>query len=386
MSLPQESDDLTPTNGSTADSPTQSALHIIGGVTKEGTRQVKRQQAVTQAFERMSGSSADRPAQKSADTHNSAVPQPGQQFGRFTLTEELGRGFSSVVFRAHHTMLDIDVALKVLLDRNLDEEALKLVYREAHILATLNHPGIIRILDFDRFSDYHVVILEMVDGLNLRTMVEQEGHLKQSLVIDIVRQAASALRYAHTRGVIHNDIKPANILLTKEGGVKVADLGMAKVVSQGHDASSAQVCGTPAYISPEMVTNGLRAADHRSDIYSLGVSMYQCLTGSLPFQHAEPYQLLMKHVNEEAPALTQVDRSIDLGLATLVACMMSKRPEDRPQTYDQLLDDLTVLQESIAAHDDDDSHMELIFEKPAVAEPEMTPERASLLQRLFRRK
>jgi serine/threonine protein kinase len=385
VSLPDEPDDLNP-SAIPSESPTQSALRIIDSLAKEGARQNKRVQAVTQAFERMSGSSAGRPAQKAPDSRQGAVPQPGQKFGRFTLTEELGRGYSSVVFRAHHTMLDIDVALKVLLDRNLDEESLKLVYREAHILATLNHPGIIRILDFDRFSDYHVVILEMVDGLNLRTMVEQQGRLKQSLVIDIVRQAASALRYAHTRGVIHNDIKPANILLTKEGGVKVADLGMAKVVSQGHDASSAQVCGTPAYISPEMVTNGLRAADHRSDIYSLGVSMYQCLTGTLPFKDSDSYQLLMKHVHEEAPALTEIDRTIDLGLATLVACMMSKRPEDRPQTYDQLLDDLTVLQESVDAQDDDDSHMELIFTKPDIAEVASNSGRTSFLQKLWRRK
>jgi len=208
--------------------------------------------------------------------------------------------------------------------------------------------------------------------------------MKPSLVIDVFAQAASALQYAHSKGVVHNDIKPANILLMKEGTVKVADLGMAKVVSQGHDiANSTQVCGTPAYISPEMVSQGLRAADHRSDIYSLGVSMFQCISGQLPFNHTDPYQLMVAHVQEEAPPLTELVKCVDIGLATLVACMMSKRPEDRPQTYRQLLDDLKVIQESLES-DDDSSHMEIFFDQTARAQPEQ-PQGQGLLNRLFRR-
>lgn len=355
--------------------PTEVALDAL----REGTRRLQRARVATAAFARM----AETPA---AELHpvrhrNDGTPKAGDRLGRFHLVGELGRGFSSVVFKAHHAMLDIDVALKVLLDRKLDEKALASVFREAHLLATLNHPGIIRILDFDRIDDWHIVILEFVDGLSLRTLVEQEGKLAQTLVIDLVRQAAEALRYAHKKGVVHNDIKPANILLTTEGGVKVADLGMAKVVSQGHEiAASTQVCGTPAYISPEMVSHGLRAADHRSDIYSLGVSMFQCLAGRLPFTYEDPYQLMVAHVQEEAPALIEIDPQIDLGLATLVACMMSKRPEDRPQDYGQLIDDLTVIQESLEQVSED-SHLELIFEPRAASEPA-----PGILQRLFRRK
>lgn len=357
--------------------PTEAGLEVI----KDSTRRLERARVATAAYTRMV---EETPAAGVLQLHQpkEAALKPGMRLGRFHLTSELGSGFSSVVFKAHHAMLDIDVALKVLLDRNLDEKALTCVYRESHLLATLNHPGIIRILDFDRIDNWHIVILEYVDGLSLRTLAEQQGRMKQTLLIDIVRQAAEALRYAHGKGVVHNDIKPANILLTKEGSVKVADLGMAKVVSQGHEiAASTQVCGTPGYISPEMVSQGLRAADHRSDIYSLGVSMYQCLSGRLPFAYDDPYRMMVAHVQEEALPLTELDKTLDLGLATLVACMMSKRPEDRPQDYGQLIDDLKVIQESIEATSDD-SHMELFFDPPKPG-LEATP---GLLQRLFRRK
>jgi eukaryotic-like serine/threonine-protein kinase len=358
--------------------PTEAALEVI----KASTRRQERARIATAAYNRLID---ETPAAGVLTAPPSRKDQPdvGDRLGRFHLTAELGRGFSSVVYKAHHAMLDIDVALKVLLDRNLDEKSLACVYRESHLLATLNHPGIIRILDFDRIEDWHIVILEYVDGLSLRTLSEQQGPMKPSLVIDVFEQAAEALEYAHSKGVVHNDIKPANILLMKDGTVKVADLGMAKVVSQGHEiANSSQVCGTPAYISPEMVSQGLRAADHRSDIYSLGVSMFQCLSGQLPFNHTDPYQLMVAHVQEEAPPLTDLVKCADIGLATLVACMMAKRPEDRPQTYRQLLDDLKVIQESLE-NDDDSTHMEIFFDH--APRPQSQPEGQGLLNRLFRR-
>jgi len=355
--------------------PTEAGLEIL----KNSTRRLERARVATTAYNRQAD---ETPAAGVLSQRISKKAQPavGERLGRFHLTAELGRGFSSVVYKAHHAMLDIDVALKVLLDRNLDEKALACVYRESHLLATLNHPGIIRILDFDRIDDWHIVILEFVDGLSLRALSEQQGPMKPTLVIDVFVQAAEALRYAHTKGVVHNDIKPGNILLMKDGTVKVADLGMAKVVSQGHEiATSTQVCGTPAYISPEMVSQGLRAADHRSDIYSLGVSMFQCLSGLLPFNHSDPYQQMVAHVQEEAPPLIELVKCIDIGLATLVACMMSKRPEDRPQDYRQLIDDLKVIQESLES-DEDSSHMEIFFDQPQ--EPAQSQ---GLLNRLFRR-
>lgn len=360
--------------------PTEAALEVL----KASTRRQERARIATAAYNRLID---ETPAAGVLMNQTSRKGQPGvgDRLGRFHLTAELGRGFSSVVYKAHHAMLDIDVALKVLLDRNLDEKSLACVYRESHLLATLNHPGIIRILDFDRIDDWHIVILEYVDGLSLRTLSEQQGPMKPSLVIDVFEQAAEALEYAHSKGVVHNDIKPANILLMKDGTVKVADLGMAKVVSQGHEiANSTQVCGTPAYISPEMVSQGLRAADHRSDIYSLGVSMFQCLSGQLPFNHTDPYKLMVAHVQEEAPPLTELVKSIDIGLATLVACMMAKRPEDRPQTYRQLLDDLKVIQESLES-DDDSTHMEIFFDHSPRRPSQPQPEGQGLLNRLFRR-
>ncbi len=372
-----QDDNLSPTGHSYANEPTEVALEVL----KEGTRRMVRAKVATQAAKRVVDETPAANVLAPPRPPKDGAPGVGEHLGRFLLTDELGRGFSSVVYKAHHKMLDIDVALKVLLDRNLDEKSLECVYRESHLLALLNHPGIIRILDFDKIDNWHIVILEFVDGLALRTLSEQQGQMEATLVIDVILQAAQALRYAHQKGVIHNDIKPANILLMKDGAVKVADLGMAKVVSQGHDlAASTQVCGTPGYISPEMVSQGLRAADHRSDIYSLGVSMFQCLAGRLPFLQEDPYQLMVAHVQEEPPALIELLPKIDIGLATLVACMMSKRPEDRPQNYDQLIDDLKVIQESLEAGASD-SHMELFFDQSQA--PGDQP--AGFLKRLFRR-
>lgn len=302
-----------------------------------------------------------------------AGPKLGDRFGRFTLTEELGRGFSSTVFRAHHEMLRIDVALKILLDTQMDAKALEYVFREAHLLATLNHPNIIRILDFDKLNGYHLIVLEFIDGMSLSDMIRQEGRIPPLDLMDVVKQTVTALSYAHKRGVVHNDIKPANIMLTREGDVKVADLGMARVAHRQPSAPAPgsgghpTVCGTPAYISPEMITGGLAAADHRSDIYSLGVSMYQCLTGRLPFTAdpgAGPYALLLHHVKTEPPDILEALPDLEPGLGILIRCMMAKNPADRPQSYDELLADISVLQEAMESAGSSASSVALVFDPP----------------------
>jgi len=336
-------------------------------------------------------------------------PKLGDRFGRFTLTEELGRGFSSTVFRAHHEMLRIDVALKILLDRQMDKKALDYVYREAHLLATLNHPNVIRILDFDQLNGYHLIVLEFIDGMSLGDMVRQDGRIPPIDLMDIIKQTVTALAYAHKRGVVHNDIKPANIMLTREGDVKVADLGMARVAQHSQTGAAAAgtplgtpigtpgsgghpvVCGTPAYISPEMITGGLAAADHRSDIYSLGVSMYQCLTGRLPFTAepgAGPYALLMQHVKSEPPDILESMPELEPGLGILIRCMMAKNPADRPQSYDELLADLSVLQEAMESAGSTASSVAIVFDPPTTTSsgrlPPQNPEQSrSWIKRWF---
>lgn len=290
------------------------------------------------------------PVQAAQPARSGGGPRSGMRLGRFTLTETLGEGYSAIVFRAHHEMLDIDVALKVLLNRDMGERERRCVYREANLLARLNHPNIIRLLDFDILDGYHVLILEYVDGTSLRSLIDQQEDVDQALLVTMMRQVAVALGYAHGRGVIHNDIKPANILLTREGDVRVADLGMARVLRGGSTEISgghSMVAGTPAYVSPEMVQRGLAAADHRSDIYSLGVTMYQCLAGRLPFTQPALLELLAAHVGQRPTPLAEVRPAVDESLSTLVDCMMAKNPAERPQSYEELNADLGVIAEAL---------------------------------------
>lgn len=303
------------------------------------------------------------------------LPKVGDRIGKYDLISELGRGFSSIVFRAHHRMLGIDVALKILLRTDQDSEMLSGSYREANLLAQLNHPNITRVLDFDEHGDWHFLVLEYVNGSDVRALIQRAGRVEQLLLVGLIQQTCEGLRYAHQLGVIHCDIKPANLLLTDDGKLKVADLGLAKISGQGqvqtkYKSGTTGAGGTPLYIAPEMATGGFDSADHRSDIYSLGVSMYHALTGSPPFMHENPYELVRMHILDPVPALALRCPGLDFSLVALVTCMLAKNPKDRPQSYDEILADLRIISESISTASDDDSSVQLFFRPDGTIAPE----------------
>jgi predicted Ser/Thr protein kinase len=224
----------------------------------------------------------------------SAAPPPkelARHFPQLEILELLGQGGMGIVYKARQPGLDRLVALKILpVEAGRDPAFAERFAREARALARLTHPGIVAVYDFGQSDGRFYLLMELVDGVNLRHLLQQ-GRLKPEEALKIVPQLCEALQYAHEQGVVHRDIKPENILLDRRGHVKIADFGLAKLLGQ-KDADSAltgsrQVMGTPHYMAPEQMERPL-AVDHRADIYSLGVVFYEMLTGELPLGRFDP--------------------------------------------------------------------------------------------------
>lgn len=215
------------------------------------------------------------------------IPTPEELASRFPhleILEQIGHGGMGVVYRARQRDLDRIVALKILRsDIETDRNFADRFQREARAMARLNHPNIVTVYDFGRQDELYYFLMEYIDGTNLR-QVEQTGQLTPLQALAIVPQVCGALQYAHEQGVVHRDIKPENILVLRDGRVKIADFGLAKLTGQaddGHLTGTWQVMGTPHYMAPEQVERPT-TVDHRADIYSLGVVIYEMLTGELP--------------------------------------------------------------------------------------------------------
>ena len=270
----------------------------------------------------------------------------GTVLGKCLLTERIGQGGAGVVFRALHQGLNIPVAVKVLHTDNLrgDAAAFEQLRTEARMMAWLNHPNIVRIWDFDDSGDFPFLVMEYVNGLTLRELIAQSGALRPERAVRIVRQVAQALEAAletEGGGIIHRDIKPANILLAKDGQAKLADLGLAVMVGHraGMSATGDVLVGTAAYMSPEQaMTDG--AVDHRSDIYSLGATLYHAVTGQVPFKGRNLMETMLKHAKEPPVPPHQLVGEIDAKLSETVLRMLAKDPADRHQSYGELLGDL----------------------------------------------
>ena len=279
--------------------------------------------------------------------------QPGMRLGRCVLIEMIGKGTFGMVFRALHQTLNITVAVKILHKKMVEQDPVTLVRLkgEAQLLAQLNHPNIVRILDFDDGA-LPFIVLEMVEGLSLSELIHQCGGMRTERALPLFIQIAHALDAALEYDIVHRDVKPANILVTKKGVAKLADLGLAVVNSDIEPAQYAQSktipIGTSAYICPEQV-KGDDPIDFRSDIYSLGVSFYHTLSGRIPFRGRSSREVMLKHVREEAPPLRQFVPDIDPRMEEIIRNMMAKDPNDRYQSYAELIDDLNSIGKSVPA-------------------------------------
>ncbi len=277
--------------------------------------------------------------------------QEGQLIGDYRIISRIGSGGMGQVYRAEHLLMKRSVAIKFLSNRiKHDQHAQRRFEREMTSLATLSHPNIVAAYDARRDQNHLFLVTEWIDGIDLSKHVRQHGPLSVELAVRCCKQASQALHYAHGRGIIHRDVKPSNMLLAGDGTLKLLDLGLAKVLWEANDETAASdaltkstlVLGTASFISPEQARNPLNI-DARSDIYSLGCTLFYLLSGHPPYQADHAVDLLAAHLQAPIPKLCEENREVPEELSELVARMMSKLPTERPTSMNDVESSLDSL-------------------------------------------
>lgn len=270
----------------------------------------------------------------------------GTRLGHYELTEFVGGGGMGAVFRATDTRLGRTVAVKVLSRDHSDEETLRRFRNEAQSAARLDHPNIARVYDVGEDRGWNFIVFEFIEGVNLRDRVQSAGPLELEEALLYVLQVAEALEHASSRDVVHRDIKPSNVLVTASGQVKLVDMGLARLhqveAPAGDITASGVTLGTFDYISPEQARDP-RLADVRSDIYSLGCTLFFMLTGQPPFPEGTALQKLLRHNSDEPPDVRQFRPDLPPQVSALIRKMLAKRPEQRHQSAAELIAELIVL-------------------------------------------
>jgi serine/threonine-protein kinase len=267
----------------------------------------------------------------------------GRTLGKCLLIEELGRGGWCTVFRALHQSLQLSVAVKVLhvpADDPWLASARAQLRSEARLLARLCHPHIVRLFDFADDPALPYLVLECVDGPSLRELIRQSGRLQPQRARAVMRQVARGLLALRSIGAVHRDIKPGNLLMARDGNVKIADFGQAilpaEVDESATDSEPREVAGTVAYVAPEQFL-APALVDHRSDLYSLGVTFYEAVTGQLPFQGRSRMEVLMQHAHARPASPQSLVPELDPAMAELILRLLAKDPDDRPRDAAEVL-------------------------------------------------
>jgi eukaryotic-like serine/threonine-protein kinase len=261
--------------------------------------------------------------------------------GRYQIVSELGRGSMGVVYQGFDPVIGRTVAIKTMLIEGLStaefQEYKTRFQREAQAAGILAHPNIVTVYDFGEDEGVLFLAMEYLEGKSLQAIVEKQHILPLETIVPMFDQVCSALDHAHTHKIVHRDIKPANIMILDSGLVKVTDFGIAKMMSMGM-TQAGQVLGTPNYMSPEQVKG--RAVDGRSDIFSLGVILYELVTGEKPFGGQNITTVIYKIINENPIPPRELDATIHPGLSYVIQKSLAKSPEERYQTCRELADDL----------------------------------------------
>jgi len=265
----------------------------------------------------------------------------GERLGHFLIRAEIGRGGMGTIYFATDTTLGRDVALKVVHPQLADNPQLMERFKiEAMTQARLSHPNIVTIFSFHRIEDEYVIAMEYVAGRSLKEMLQERKHLQPEEAVDLIVQVAEGLRYAPARNVIHRDIKPANILVDREGRVKISDFGIAKILGAQGLTKTGMLIGTPWYTSPEQIIG--REIDFRSDLYSLGVTFYEVLTGRVPFDSEtnSEFQIQKAHLETPPPRPSIYNPEIGIKLENFILKALQKKAEKRFQSARDMIDDL----------------------------------------------
>ncbi len=259
--------------------------------------------------------------------------------GRYEILGVIGKGGMSVVYKARCHRLNRLVAVKILKDENLqDEEFRRRFHAESQAVAMLSHPNIVSVYDVSVGAEADYIVMELIDGITLKEYMQgKKKALSWKETLHYATQIAKALEHAHSRGIVHRDIKPHNVMLLKNGTVKVADFGIAQIVNQSNTMTK-EALGSVHYLSPEQAKGG--RVDNRSDIYSLGVVMYEMLTGKTPYEGENPVAVAIQHINGGAIKPSALNPGIPKGLEQIVMCAMSRDLSDRYASATDMLRDL----------------------------------------------
>ena len=272
---------------------------------------------------------------------------------RYELLEKVGEGGMAVVYKARCNKLNRYVAVKILKNEYSDnDEIVSKFKREATAIAKLSHNNIVNVLDVGTQGDINYIVMEYVDGKTLKEVVEEFGKISCETALTIAIQIAKALECAHKNGIIHRDIKPQNILVTSDGLVKVTDFGIAKIADSATLTNTSTILGSAHYFSPEQAKGGF--IDNKTDIYSLGIVMYEMLTGKLPFEADSPVTIALKHLQEDPVPPKELNPKIPESLNKVVLKCMEKDANNRYQNVNELISDLQKIKQNPDAQIGDD--------------------------------
>ena len=262
--------------------------------------------------------------------------------GRYEILKRVGSGGMADVYMAKDHKLNRNVAVKVLKSEYVeDEKFLRKFETEAQAVARLSHPNIVNVYDVGIEDGINYIVMELAEGITLKEYIRKKGYLSPKETVEISKQIASAISHAHKNHIIHRDIKPQNILVSDTGIIKVTDFGIAKATSGNTVTSTATAMGSVHYISPEQAKG--RFCDEKSDIYSLGITMYEMVTGHVPFDHENGVTIALMHLQNEITPPSQIREGIPDSLEKIILKCTMKKPEERYQTADELIDDLRLV-------------------------------------------
>ena len=268
--------------------------------------------------------------------------------GEYQLLRKIAEGGMGEVYEAMQLKLDRRVAVKILTARlALQPDFLQRFEREAKSAAALNHPNVVQVYDFGEAEGRYYFVMELIEGEDLANHVKQHGKMPVAEALAVVEQTAHALKAAAAKAIIHRDIKPANLLLTRDGRIKVSDLGLAKRLTDDDMTVTGMTLGSPHFLAPEQADDA-RRVDHRADIYSLGVTLLFLLTGKRPFEGASTFSLVLAHAHKPLPTGVELGTALPDAVETFIQRMTAKNPADRYQDYDALLVDLQSVRSGFA--------------------------------------